>query len=87
MDTHSVASPILGPHVSRRDDAPVVYECTRHLARLVRDLAKIDVPAKLIDFVFNIREHVGCLPLLKEVIYESWNGGTRRVRNGVQWNV
>lgn len=58
VNTCCVCPPLLGPHVPRRDYALVMHECTRHLARLPRDVAKSNVPAELVDLIFYIREHV-----------------------------
>ena len=64
-----------------------MHERTGDIARLVRDLAQSDVPADFVHFIFHVREHMGCFPLLKEVMNKGGDGGARGVRNGIQRNV
>ena len=47
-----------------------MHERTRHFPVLFRDSGEHNVPAKLVYFVRHVREEVGSLPPLEEVVYE-----------------
>lgn len=57
-NTHHVAAPILGPHISRCNDTLIVDELANDIALLVREFGDSDVPADLVYSVLNVREEM-----------------------------